>query len=261
MSADVRIGIAGACGRMGREIAAVIGATEGASIGAVWEHANHDQVGCPYALAPSLTVGSGADSSAGQVDVVIDFTAPEATVLHAQWSSQHNIPIVIGTTGLEPEHHQCLDTAAEQVPMVQAPNMSVGVNVLCKLVADATRMLANDFDIEIVESHHRHKVDAPSGTAMRLLEEVQTAQQGLEPVFERHGSIGARGNNDVGMQTLRGGDVVGEHTVFYFGTGERIELTHRATDRSIFARGAVRAALWLVSRPAGRYTMADVLAG
>ncbi len=246
---------------MGRAIASVLHENPDLSIGAVWEHDQHPEVGQSYSMEPTLIVGSGPDCGLDKMDVLIDFTAPLATVSHATWAAENGIAIVIGTTGLESEHHEQLDVVSRKVPLVQAPNMSVGVNVLCRLVADATRMLAADHDIEIVESHHRHKVDAPSGTAMRLLEEVQQAQSGLDPVFERHGNIGARPHNAVGMQTLRGGDVVGEHTVFYFGAGERIELTHRATDRSIFARGAVRAAIWAVSQPSGRYTMADVLAG
>ena len=246
---------------MGLAIASVVQENSGLSLGAVWEHDEHPEVGNAYALEPALIVGSGPECGLEQVDVLIDFTAPHATVSHAKWAAENRVAIVIGTTGLESEHHQELDAASRDVALVQAPNMSVGVNVLCRLVADATRMLATDYDIEIVESHHRHKVDAPSGTAMRLLEEVQEAQSGLEPVFERYGNTGARPNNAVGMQTLRGGDVVGEHTVFYFGTGERIELTHRATDRTIFARGAVRAAMWAVSQPSGRYTMTDVLSG
>ena len=137
--------------------------------------------------------------------------------------------------------------------------MSVGVNVLCELVNQATRMLGPGWDLEVVETHHRNKKDAPSGTAMRLFDVLKNARDGSHGVFERHGMIGARTESEIGVQTLRGGDVVGEHTVFYFGNGERIELTHRATDRAIFARGAVRAAMWLSNQTPGFYSMGDVL--
>jgi 4-hydroxy-tetrahydrodipicolinate reductase len=244
---------------MGRAIASVVDEHPDVVLGAVWEHPQHSQVGQRYHADSERVVAGGPDGLESDVDVVIDFTSPSATVAHARWASAHGVAMIVGTTGLEPEHQQILDAAVQHIALVQAPNMSVGVNVLCQLVAEATRMLASDYDIEILEAHHRHKVDAPSGTAMRLLDVIQDTQQDLSPRFERHGVIGAREDNEIGIQTLRGGDVVGEHTVLFLGHGERVELTHRATDRSIFARGAVRAALWVSSQSSGRYTMANVL--
>jgi 4-hydroxy-tetrahydrodipicolinate reductase len=195
------------------------------------------------------------------LDVVIDFTSPEATMKHAVWCAENAVALVVGTTGLSSEDLRGLDEVSKRIPVVQAPNMSVGVNVLCTLVEQAAEMLGESFDLEIVETHHRHKTDAPSGTALRLLDVVQRVRPEGLARFERHGDIGPRGQQEIGVQTLRGGDVVGDHTVFLFGSGERLELTHRATDRSIFAAGAVRAAQWAVQQPAGRYTMRDVLLG
>ena len=244
---------------MGRAIAAVVDEHPDVVLGAVWEHPQHPQVAERYHADSEHVVLCLPDGFENDVDVLIDFTSPSATASHARWASAHGVAMIVGTTGLETEHHEALEDAAKHIALVQAANMSVGVNVLCQLVAEATRMLASDYDIEILETHHRHKVDAPSGTAMRLLDVIQDTQQDLSPRFERHGVIGARQDNEIGIQTLRGGDVVGEHTVLFLGNGERVELTHRAPDRSIFARGAVRAALWASRQSAGRYTMANVL--
>ena len=170
--------------------------------------------------------------------------------------------MVIGTTGLDASTRAALERAAERVPIVFAPNYSQGVNALYFLAARATELLGPDFDAEILEIHHRHKVDSPSGTAVRLGEVVAQAKQ-LDPervvTHGRSGQVGARPLDEVGVMALRGGDVVGEHTLYLVGEGERVELTHRATDRTIFARGAVRAARWVVSRPAGLYDMTDVM--
>ena len=196
-------------------------------------------------------------------DVLIDFTAPEATVAYAGWCVEHKIPMVTGTTGLGDKERAVLAEAAKVVPIVDAPNMSIGVNVLCDLLARAIRSLGPEYHVEIMDIHHRHKKDAPSGTALRLANVVtETRGQTLDDVVThgREGKSPGRTDDELGIHALRGGDVVGDHTVFLFGPGERLEFTHRGLDRAIFARGAVRAARWVVHQPPGLYSMADVVA-
>lgn len=245
----------------GLNAAAGLGATDDLELAGVWEREGADGVGQTYPPHPTLTLQAGPNGLEGQLDVVIDFTGPEATLRHVAWCREHGVAIVIGTTGLTESIHATLDQAARDIALVQAPNMSIGVNALFALVADAARMLGPAYDLEVVETHHNRKKDAPSGTAMQLLRELQSVRTESHGCFERYGQIGARKPDEIGMQTLRGGDVVGEHTVFYFGAGERLELTHRATDRGIFATGALRAAGWVAGKPAGRYDMGDVLRG
>ena len=196
------------------------------------------------------------------VEVVIDFSIAAATAKLLPVCAGQHIPMVIGTTGLDAEARAGLERAAEHVAIVFAPNYSQGVNALYFLAARASELLGPAFDAEIVEIHHKRKVDSPSGTAVRLGEVVATAK-GLQPdqavLHGRSGQVGERPPDEVGVMALRGGDVVGEHTLYLVGEGERLELTHRATDRTIFARGAVRAAHWVVGRPAGLYDMADVM--
>src|SRR5512145_1455925 len=195
-------------------------------------------------------------------DVVIDFTSFEASVGHAALCADRGVALVVGSTGFTPEAKAKIADAAKRIPVVLSPNMSVGVNVMFDLVRRAAAILGDAYDIELVELHHKLKKDAPSGTAMRLAE-VAAEGRGLDPAkeltFARHGMIGERPAREIGVQTIRGGDIVGEHTVFYCGQGERLEITHRATSRDQFARGAVRAAAWLAGKPAGLYDMADVL--
>lgn len=198
----------------------------------------------------------------GGADVWIDFSVPAATVENVKAAAAVGASMVIGTTGLSPADKAVIAAAANAIPVVLAPNMSLGVNVMLKLIADAARLLGSAYDIEIVETHHRAKRDAPSGTALRLAEAVAEASgRDLSKTarYERHGDIGPRTDAEIGIQTLRGGDVFGDHTVFFFGQGDRIEITHRASSRDTFARGAVRAALWLHGKPAGLFDMRDVL--
>jgi 4-hydroxy-tetrahydrodipicolinate reductase len=213
-------------------------------------------------LGAAVDQGDDLEALSGELDVVIDFTVPEASLAHVRTAAEKGVAAVVGTTGFTDAQKAELAELATRIPVVFAPNMSVGVNVLVSLVERAVRMLGAEFDSEIAEIHHRQKKDSPSGTALRLAEAVAQAR-GVELAdharYERHGLIGARPAGEIGVQTLRGGDVVGEHTVYLFGLGERIELSHRATDRMIFARGAVRAARWVKGRPPGLYTMADVL--
>ena len=193
---------------------------------------------------------------------VVDFTHFEASAAHAERCAGAGVPIVIGSTGFTPEAKARVAAAARRVPVVLSPNMSVGVNVLFELVRQAAAALGDAYDVEIVELHHKKKKDAPSGTAVRLAE-VAAEALGRDPArdlaYARHGMIGERPAREIGVQTVRGGDIVGEHTVYFCGDGERVELTHRATAREQFARGAVRAAAWIAGRPAGLYDMADVL--
>ena len=200
--------------------------------------------------------------TAGAADVWIDFTVPAATVAYADAAVAAGAALVIGTTGLGPEQRADIDRAAKRVPIVLAANYSIGVNVMLKLVADAAQTLGSAYDLEIVEMHHRATRDAPSGTALRLAEALAEAtgrDLATDARYDRHGDVGPRPPSQIGIQTLRGGDVVGDHTVHFLGASDRLEITHRASSRDTFAQGAVRAALWLAGRPAGLYDMSAVL--
>jgi 4-hydroxy-tetrahydrodipicolinate reductase len=263
----MRIGVAGAGGRMGRMLVATVLATPGASLSGGIERRGHASIGEDLAvqagLAPcGLTVGDDAEALFAAADVVIDFTAPSAVAEHARLAVQSDTALVVGTTGLGEAERAALAEAGRHVAIVQAANMSVGVNLLLDLTRQVASVLGSDFDIEILEMHHRHKVDAPSGTALALGEAAARGRGvRLDEVAQRvrDGITGARRAGDIGFATLRGGDVVGEHTVIFAADSERLELTHRATSRTIFARGAVRAALWTAGRPAGVYSMRQVL--
>jgi 4-hydroxy-tetrahydrodipicolinate reductase len=198
----------------------------------------------------------------GAADVWIDFSTPGVAVANASAAARAGAAIVVGTTGLSAQDKAAIAAEANKIPVVLTPNMSMGVNVMLRLVADAARALGAAYDVEIVEAHHRAKRDAPSGTALRLAEAVAEATDrdlAKHARYERHGDIGPRTADEIGIQTIRGGDVVGDHTVFFLGQGDRIEITHRASSRDTFARGAVRAALWLHRRTPGLYDMRDVL--
>jgi 4-hydroxy-tetrahydrodipicolinate reductase len=210
--------------------------------------------------AIGVRVGSDREAIAG-ADVVVDFTAPAATAAMAARAAQSSLPMVIGTTGLDAAANAAIEALASKAAVVAAPNTSIGVTGLFHRAAEAARLLGPGFDAEIVEMHHKKKVDAPSGTALRLAERVAAAK-GLGRdafVHGRSGTVGARPEGEIGIVALRGGDVIGEHTLVLAGPGERIELTHRAHDRALFAVGALRAAKWVVSQPPGRYDMSDVL--
>ena len=262
-----KIGIVGAGGRMGQMLVRVVAETDGCVLAGASEAPGAPHLGAdPGVLAgvgaSDVTITDDAAALFAAVDVVIDFTVPAATAAHATLAAEAGCALVAGTTGLEDEHRAALDAAAKAVPVVWASNMSSGVNLLFALTEQVARALDPDFDIEIVEMHHKHKVDAPSGTALSLGEAAARGRGvdfDTEKVLSREGITGARERGNIGFATLRGGDVVGEHTVIFAGAGERIELTHRATDRGIFARGAVRAALWTRDRAPGFYAMADVL--
>ena len=262
----VRIAVFGAGGKMGCAIVRAIAGAQGAELTAAIERPDYSNLGADItqlAGLPSSNVRVVDQRPAkGGADVWIDFSTPTAAVPNAQAAAAAGAAIVIGTTGVSAADKGTIAEIAKTIPIVLTPNMSMGVNVMLKLVADAARMLGPGYDIEIVETHHRAKRDAPSGTALRLGEAVAEATgRELAKVarYDRHGDIGPRTQSEIGMQTLRGGDVFGDHTVFFFGQGDRVEITHRASSRDTFAHGAVRAALWLAAKPAGLYDMRDVL--
>ncbi len=259
--------VAGAAGRMGGRIINMIHDTEGITLAAAFERADSPAVGQDAGITAGLPelgvkIAPGLEDVIDQGDVIIDFTFHEASIAHARIAASRKRPIVIGTTGFAQEELEEIRSLAEGFPCVLAPNMSVGVNLLYKLVEMAAKVLGEDYDVEIVEAHHRMKKDAPSGTALQL-GRVAAAALGRDlekvGVYERHGHIGERTREEIGIQTVRAGDIVGEHTVLFGGIGERIELVHKASSRDTFAKGAVRAAKWIVGKDPGFYDMQDVL--
>jgi 4-hydroxy-tetrahydrodipicolinate reductase len=240
----IKIAVVGASGRMGQTIIESINQNDKVTLGA------------------TLDKGDDLASVADQFDVLIDFTRPEATLDYLKTCQQLNKSIVIGTTGFDDAGLEAINNAAKQISVVFAPNMSVGVNLTLKLLDMAAKVIGPDSDIEIVEAHHRHKVDAPSGTALKMGEVIANAlSRDLSTcaVYGREGIEEPRDRQTIGFSTIRGGDVVGEHTVSFFMEGERVEITHKASSRSTFANGAVRAASWLNDKSAGLYNMQNVL--
>jgi 4-hydroxy-tetrahydrodipicolinate reductase len=265
MSAVTRIAVLGATGRMGRAVIQAVAQSAQAQLGAALERTGHAEMGRDAAQvigAEAAGVVIAADLSQAEFDVAIDFTRPEGTLAALDSCLRARRGMVIGTTGFTPEQKAQIEAAAREIPICMAANFSVGVNLCLKLLEEAARALRDDFDIEIVEAHHRHKVDAPSGTALMMGEAVaRGAGRDLKTcaVYERYGHTGARDRESIGFATVRGGDVVGDHTVMFLGEGERIEISHKASSRMNFAGGAVRAAVWLQGRKPGLYSMRDVL--
>ncbi len=246
----IKLVISGCCGRMGRSIASLALQDPRFAIGAALERAGHEAIGHDLGTvlgrpsAVGVPVSDDAKAGISRGDVLIEFTAPEVTVAHAQFAQQARTPIVIGTTGLSETQREALQAASSAIPIVLSPNMSVGVNVLFELARAAAERLGPGYDVEVVESHHRQKQDAPSGTAKRLAELLASV---------RH-------QPSVPVHAIRAGDIVGDHTVILAGPSERLELTHRAHSREVFAQGALRAARFVVTQPPGLYDMAHVLA-
>ena len=263
----IRLAVTGAAGRMGRTLVQAIHEADDLTLGAALERPGSSLVGSDAGeLAGvgrlAVTVADDLAAVADDFDVVIDFTVPEATLAHATLCASRGKGLVIGTTGFDAEGRASIAAAAEHVPVLMAPNMSVGVNLMFRLAELAARVLGDEVDIEIVEAHHRHKIDAPSGTAVRLGELVAGAlDRDLDEVavYGRQGNPGARSRETIGFATVRAGDIVGEHTVLYAGAGERLEITHRAQSRMNFAQGALRAARFLAERRRGLFDMQDVL--
>ena len=259
--------IAGAGGRMGRRIGYMVNEHPELQVAAGFERHDSPDVGKDMGElggygTNGIKVADDLEKVIDQGDVIIDFTFHEATMTIARQAAKKNRAMVIGTTGLSQDNLQELAELCGDFPCVQAPNMAVGVNVLFKLAAKVASILGNDYDMEIVEAHHRMKKDAPSGTAMKLGELMASAVgRNLDEhgVFSRHGIIGERSDEEIGLQTIRAGDIVGEHTVYFAGAGERLELTHRAHNRDNFARGAALAAAWVVKQHNGLFNMFDVL--
>lgn len=259
--------VAGASGRMGQRVGYMVTQNKDLQLVGGFEQPDNPAVGRDIGEVGGygtrgVAIASSLESVIGLGDVIIDFTFHAATMKFARIAAAHKKAMVIGTTGLTPENLAELKDLARDIVIVQAPNMAVGVNVLFKLTQKVAQILGNDYDIEIVEAHHRMKKDAPSGTALKLGEMAALGVgRDLQKVgvFERNGIIGERTDEEIGIQTIRGGDIVGEHTVYFAGPGERIELTHRAHNRDNFARGAAVAAAWVTGRPNGLYSMFDVL--
>ncbi len=263
----VNIVVTGGAGRMGRMLIREVAAAEGATLSAVLVRPGHDWIGrdageAMGGAALGVTVTDDALEAFATAQAVIDFTTPEATVGYAGIAAQARAVHVIGTTGFAPEELQKLAAAARHAPIVRAGNMSLGVNLLVQMVRQVAAALDEDYDIEVVEAHHNRKIDAPSGTAL-MLGEAAAAGRGvaLHDVADRgrDGLTGARPRGAIGFSAIRGGDIIGEHDVIFAGPGERVVLRHKADDRGIFARGAVKAALWGQTQPPGEYDMIDVL--
>jgi 4-hydroxy-tetrahydrodipicolinate reductase len=265
-TAPLRIALGGACGRMGRQIAGAVLDGGGFVVAAPLEAAGHPSVGKDYGTAIGLGALETAVASdlAVPVDAFLDFSAPAGTARWVGLCAARRIPLVLGTTGLDARGRKAVAAAARVVPVVQAPNMSVGISALLQVLPGLVRLLGDRYDIEIVEAHHRHKVDAPSGTALALAEALAaTAGWDLakDAVYGRRGRTGVRPARQIGLHAVRGGDIVGEHRVLFAGPGESIEVVHRAHSRETFALGALRAARFAAGAKAGLYTMIDVLRG
>ena len=265
-SSPLRIAVAGATGRMGQMlIEAVRAAGDGVLAGAL-DRADSPALGQDAGAfagwASGVAVTAELDAGLRGAQVLIDFTRPEATMAHLAACRRLGVAMVIGTTGFSDAQKAEIADAARHIAIVMAPNMSVGVNVTLGLLEMAAKALATGYDIEVIEAHHRHKVDAPSGTALRMGEviaEAQGTRLADRAVYERYGHTGERKAGSIGFATLRGGDIVGEHTVLFAGTGERIEISHKSSSRAGYAQGSLRAARFLAGQSSGLYDMADVL--
>jgi 4-hydroxy-tetrahydrodipicolinate reductase len=264
-----RVAVTGAAGRMGRTLIELLSTNPLLSLGAAFERADSPQLGLDAGivagvreLGVKISAAEATDKKwAGGFEVLIDFTTPTATLANLARCRAEGVRMVIGTTGITAER-SAIETAARDIPIVYAPNMSVGVNLCFKLIELAAGIVGETFDVEILEAHHRHKVDAPSGTALRMGEIVAKASGRTlhdHAIYGRQGQIGPRDPRAIGFATVRAGEIVGDHTVLFAGPGERIEITHRAENRATFAAGALRAAAWIAAQPPGLYDMQDVL--
>ncbi|MGF6670391.1 4-hydroxy-tetrahydrodipicolinate reductase [Pseudomonas monsensis] len=262
-----RIAVMGAAGRMGKTLIEAVQQTPGAGLTAAVDRPDSTLVGADAGELAALgrigvPLSGDLDRVVEEFDVLIDFTHPTVTLKNLAFCRKHGKAMIIGTTGFSVEEKQLLAEAGKDIPIVFAANFSVGVNLCLKLLDTAARVLGDDVDIEIMEAHHRHKVDAPSGTAVRMGEVIADALgRDLKKVavYGREGQTGARERETIGFATVRAGDIVGDHTVLFAADGERVEITHKASSRMTFAKGAVRAALWLDGREPGLYDMQDVL--
>ncbi|MDE0308921.1 MAG: 4-hydroxy-tetrahydrodipicolinate reductase [Acidiferrobacterales bacterium] len=261
----LRIAVSGSAGRMGKTLIQAVYESQGVELTHSVEVPGHDSIGSDAGLLSGVgDIGVEVKDSLDTdlFDVLIEFTTPEATMQHVAKCAAEGKDVVLGTTGLTEENLNQLQEAAKEIRVVAAPNMSVGVNLCFKLLQMAAETFGDSVDVEVIEAHHRAKVDAPSGTALKMGEVVaETLGRSIQEhgQFVRHGRTGARGDKTIGFATIRAGDIVGEHTVMFAAPGERVEITHRSSSRMNYANGSVRAALWLVTRPPGLYQMTDVL--
>lgn len=263
----VRVAIVGADGRMGRQLIDVVQHTEGLVLGAALVQTGSSLVGSDAGELAAIgqigiRVSDSLSAVVDQFDILIDFTRPEGTLTHLAFCLEHHKGMIIGTTGFDQQGKDIIQVAARKIGIVFAANFSVGVNLLFKLLEQAAKVMGDYSDIEIIEAHHRHKVDAPSGTALAMGEVIASALgRDLKEcaVYAREGYTGERDRHAIGFATIRGGDIIGEHTAMFADIGERIEISHKASSRMTFANGAVKAALWLNNQPAGLYSMRDVL--
>jgi 4-hydroxy-tetrahydrodipicolinate reductase len=263
---QMKIAVAGASGRMGQMLVEAIGAAPDVTLSGALDVAASPALGADagaFSGQPTgVVIHSDLDQGLPGADVLIDFTRPEGTLRHLAYCAAHGIKLVIGTTGFDDAGKAAIRAAAEKTAIVFAPNMSVGVNVTLKLLEMAAKSLSEGYDIEIIEAHHRHKVDAPSGTALKMGEVIADALgRDLKEcaVYGREGVTGERDPSTIGFATIRGGDIVGDHTVLFAGTGERIEISHKSSSRVTYAHGALRAARFLAGKSTGLYDMGDVL--
>jgi 4-hydroxy-tetrahydrodipicolinate reductase len=262
-----RIAIAGAAGRMGRRLVEACTQETHTILTVAFEHPNSSLIGSDVGELAGVgkldvAVIDKLDTVIDKFDVLIDFTIPEATLEHLAICRAAGKRMIIGTTGLAPEQRQTIEEAAQDIALVFAPNMSVGINLAFKLIDIAARVLGDNVDIEIIEAHHRHKADAPSGTAVHMGEIIaKTLERDLSEcaVYGRQGKTGERERRTIGFETIRAGDIVGEHTVMFADIGERFEITHKASSRMTFANGAIRAAQWIMQQESGLFDMQDVL--
>lgn len=263
----VRIGVAGAAGKMGSRITALSREYDSLKLAGAFDRKGHKDAGRDIGVVTGLgemgvKLSESIEEIIDNVDLVIDFSSVESTKYNLRAASLKGKAMVIGTTGFTKDDLREADPMLRGIPCVMASNMSLGVNLLLKVLQDVARALGEDYDIEIVEAHHRLKKDAPSGTALKMAQVIADAlNRDLDEVavYARKGLTGERTKKEIGIQTVRAGDIVGEHTVIFGGLGERIEITHKASSRDTFARGALKAALWLHGKPAGLYDMQDVL--
>ncbi|WP_426840081.1 4-hydroxy-tetrahydrodipicolinate reductase [Glaesserella parasuis] len=263
----LKIGVVGAGGRMGRQLIQAVNNAEGVELGAAFERKGSSLVGADAGELAGIghlgvTVTDDLASQVNHFDLLIDFTRPEGTLEHIAFCVAHNKKMVIGTTGFDDAGKQAIKSASEKISIVFASNYCVGVNLVFKLLEKAAKVMGDYCDIEVIEAHHRHKVDAPSGTALSMGEHIaKTLGRDLKThgVFAREGITGERKRDEIGFATIRAGDVVGEHSVWFADEGERVEIAHKASSRMTFANGAVRAAKWLQTKQNGLFDMTDVL--
>lgn len=263
----IRAIVSGACGKMGKRLCTLIENDNSLELVGALEYKESKDIGKDIGVIcgfgeKGIAIKSDMNDVINEGEVIIEFSTPQATLSHIRIAAENKKAMVIGTTGLSKEEIEEIKKLSVRVPIMLAPNMSLGVNILFKLVEDTAKILGEDYDIEIVEMHHRFKNDAPSGTALKLAEHAANGLgENLEDVaiFGRHGLIGERKKKEIGVMSLRGGDVVGDHTVIFAGMGERLELTHKATSRDTFALGALRAAKWVIDKVPGLYNMQNVL--